>query len=482
VADSRVRFADCTLRDGEQAPGVFFTLQEKLAIAGLLDAAGVDILDAGMPSVSNEERETLAALVAQRYRATVAATVRALRSDIDLAVECGISEVFLFMPVSPQHLKHKFGIDLRQAQRRIEDAVDYAVGQGLRVNFVAEDSVRADPRQLAPVLDRVSELGAATAIICDTVGVMTPRTIAEYINTLRAAMKRPLEFGIHCHNDYGLGTANTLAAVDAGCTLVTSTVNGLGERAGNAVFEEIVCALADLYRANVRIDKAVLQELADTVARASGIFIVPTKPVVGFNVFRHESGVHVDGMLKDLSTYESIDPAPLGRTHEMLLGKHSGGGLVEARLAAKGIGSTPELTRRILERIKLVKVATNKGPMRAMAERLTEMWSRYLAFPEEDFWTIVYDEMARPTARPRAKPAALAVADAPVAVVAAAKPAPAPPADLARPTKTADGSVRTRASALSDALGAGTPQPKPALAQGTRRMPRLTRSRNRATL
>jgi hypothetical protein len=209
---------------------------------------------------------------------------------------------------------------------------------------------------------------------------------------------------------------------------------------------------------------------------------VPTKPVVGFNVFRHESGVHVDGMLKDLSTYESIDPAPLGRTHEMLLGKHSGGGLVEARLAAKGIGSTPELTRRILERIKLVKVATNKGPMRAMAERLTEMWSRYLAFPEEDFWTIVYDEMARPTARPRAKPAALAVADAPVAVVAAAKPAPAPPADLARPTKTADGSVRTRASALSDALGAGTPQPKPALAQGTRRMPRLTRSRNRATL
>jgi len=387
---------------------VFFSLEEKLAIADLLDAAGVDILDAGMPSVSKEERETLAALVAQKYRATVAATVRALRTDIDLAIACGVTEVFLFMPVSPQHLKHKFGIDLRQAQRRIEDAVGYAVVKGLRVHFVAEDSVRADPLQLAPVLDRVSELGAVTAIICDTVGVMTPQTIDKYVRTLREGMKRPLNFGIHCHNDYGLGTANTLAAVNAGCTLVTSTVNGLGERAGNAVFEEVVCALDDLYRAELRIDKMMLTRLSDAVARASGMFIVPTKPVVGYNVFRHESGVHVDGMLKDPSTYESISPTPLGRTHEFLFGKHSGGGLVEVRLAEKGIAFTPDLIQRILERVKTAKVSTNKGPLRAMAERLTEVWSRYLSFSEEDFWTIVYDEMSRTVGRPRAKANAIA--------------------------------------------------------------------------
>lgn len=404
MANSRIRFVDCTLRDGEQAPGVFFTLAEKLAIADQLDAAGVDIFDAGMPAVSKEERQTLAALVARKYRATVAATVRALRPEIDLAIECGVTEVFLFMPVSPPHLKHKFGIDLHEAQRRIEDAVGYAVSRGLRVNFVAEDSVRADPRQLAPVFDRVSELGAVSAIICDTVGVMTPQTMGGYVRTLREHMTRPLELGIHCHNDYGLGTANTLAAVEAGCTLVTSTVNGLGERAGNAVFEEVVCALGDLYRAELRIDKMMLTRLSETVARASGMFIVPTKPVVGYNVFRHESGVHVDGMLKDPSTYESISPDPLGRTHELLLGKHSGAGLIEARLTAKGIESTPELTRRILERIKAVKVATNKAPLRAMAERLTELWSRYLSFPEEEFWAIVYDEMAPAAGRPRGKP------------------------------------------------------------------------------
>jgi methanogen homocitrate synthase len=395
VPDAKISFADCTLRDGEQAPGVFFTTEEKLAIADLLDEAGVDILDAGMPSVSREERETLAALVAQNYRARVAATVRAMRLDIDLALDCGVREVFLFMPVSPQHLKHKFGIDLRQAQRRIDEALSYAVDQGLRVHFVAEDTVRADPRQLAPVFDRVAEYGAASIVICDTIGVMNPQTIAEYIRSLREKMKRTIPMGIHCHNDYGLGTANTLAAISAGCTLVTSTVNGLGERAGNAAFEEVVCALGDLYGAELRIDKRVLTRLSEAVARASGVFLTPTKPVVGFNVFRHESGVHVDGMLKDPSTYESICPKSLGRVHEMLVGKHSGCGLIEARLAAKGIDATPELALRILERIKATKVSTNKGPMRAMAVRLNEFWSRYLSFSEEDFWAIVTHEMTR---------------------------------------------------------------------------------------
>jgi isopropylmalate/homocitrate/citramalate synthase len=405
VTDSRIQFADCTLRDGEQAPGVFFTLEEKLAIAALLDAAGVDIIDAGMPSVSKEERATLTALVAQNHRAAIAATVRALRGDIDLALACGVKEVFLFMPVSPQHLQHKFGIDLARARERIDDAVGYAVSNGLRVHFVAEDSVRADPRQIAAVFDRVSELGAVSAIICDTVGVMTPQTMDRYVRTLRASMRRPLTLGIHCHNDYGLGTANTLAAIGAGCTLVTSTVNGLGERAGNAVFEEVVCALDDLYRAELRIDKLSLSQLSDAVAQASGMFVVPTKPVVGYNVFRHESGVHVDGMLKDPSTYESICPKPLGRSHELVLGKHSGGGLIELMLAEKGISSSPELTQRILDRVKVAKVATNKGPMRAMAARLTELWARHLSFSEEEFWAIVYDEMSGSFARRRARAA-----------------------------------------------------------------------------
>ena len=419
MTDSRIVFADCTLRDGEQAPGVFFTLEEKLAIAAMLDATGVDLIDAGMPSVSKEERAALAALVARNLRARVAATVRALRSDVDLAVECGVKEVFLFMPVSPQHLQHKFCIDLDTARTRIDDAVGYAVERGLRVHFVAEDSVRAEPQHIAQVFDRVAELGAVSAIICDTVGVMTPQTIERYVRTLRAHMTRTLTLGIHCHNDYGLATANTLAAVSAGCTLVTSTVNGLGERAGNAVFEEVVCALDDLYDAEVAIDKSMLRPLSQAIAQISGMFIVPTKPVVGHNVFRHESGVHVDGMLKDPSTYESICPEPLGRDHEYVLGKHSGSGLIDVLLAEKGIACTPEQTTRILDRVKAVKTSTNKAPLRVMAARLDELWSRHLSFCEEDFWAIVYEETARGLLRSRGRGILFACGSRQIAVPAA---------------------------------------------------------------
>lgn len=393
MQNEKIRFVDCTLRDGEQAPGVFFTLEEKLAIADLLDAAGVDILDAGMPSVSDEERASLEALLDRGYRATIAATVRALRQDVDLALACGLKEAFLFMPVSPQHLKHKFGLTLEEAQPRIEEAVDYAVSNGLRVHFVAEDTVRADPAQLAPILDRVGNLGAASAIICDTVGVMRPQTMTGYVNDLTHHMESDIALGVHCHNDYGLATANTLAAIGAGCTLVTGTVNGLGERAGNAPLEEVICALDNLYGMKLDIDKSILPRLCETVASASGVFLTPTKPVVGLNVFRHESGVHVDGMLKDPSTYESINPEQLGRRHQFLLGKHSGRGLVEVLLAREGIEAPPEVITRILERVKSAKVSRDKTPFREMTERLQQFWSDHLSFSEDQFREIAREEL-----------------------------------------------------------------------------------------
>ncbi|MGH9752639.1 MAG: LeuA family protein, partial [Blastocatellia bacterium] len=328
-------------------------------------------------------------------RSTIAATVRALRDEIDLALAIGLKEVFLFMPVSPQHLQHKFGLTLEQARRRIEEAIDHAIARGLRVHFVAEDTVRADPVEVAAVFDRASELGATTAIVCDTVGVMRPEKMTEYVATLTRHMKSKIALGVHCHNDYGLGTANTLAAVGAGCSMVTGTVNGLGERAGNAPLEEVICALEGLYDRKLGIDKSVLTRLCETVAAASGVFLTPTKPIVGLNVFRHESGVHVDGMLKDPSTYESIDPASLGRTHEFLLGKHSGRGLVETLLAREGIKAAPEVVLRILERVKFAKSSRDKSPFPEMAERLRQFWSNHLSFGEDQFWEIAREELAK---------------------------------------------------------------------------------------
>lgn len=386
-------FVDCTLRDGEQAPGVFFTLEEKLEIADLLDHAGVDLLDAGMPSVSLEERRTVEALLERGYRATIAGTVRAVPSDIDLAADIGLRHVFLFMPVSPQHLKHKFGIDLRGAWPRIESALDKAITRNLKVSFVAEDSVRADPAELAPLLDRTHELGASSAILCDTVGVMRPDTMEAYVRNLKSRMSSNISLGVHCHNDYGMGTANTLAAVHAGCDIITATVNGLGERAGNAALEEVVCALEDLYDVELPLDKTVLPHLSEKVALASGVFLAPTKPIVGLNVFRHESGVHVDGMLKDPSTYESIAPEKLGRHHEFLLGKHSGRGLVETKLAGRNLKLDPDKIDRILQRVKVAKESRNKAPFAEMAQILTRFCSQQLSFSELEFWQIVKEEM-----------------------------------------------------------------------------------------
>jgi isopropylmalate/homocitrate/citramalate synthase len=248
---------------------------------------------------------------------------------------------------------------------------------------------------MAAVFDRASEMGATTAIVCDTVGVMRPEEMNRYVGALRSHMGSDIALGVHCHNDYGLATANTLAAVGAGCSMVTATVNGLGERAGNAPIEEVICALEGLYDRKLGMDKSVLPRLCETVAAASGVFLTPTKPIVGLNVFRHESGVHVDGMLKDPSTYESINPEPLGRKHEFLLGKHSGRGLVETLLAREGIEAAPEVVLRILERVKLAKSSRDKSPFPEMAERLRQFWGRHLSFGEDQFWEIAREELAR---------------------------------------------------------------------------------------
>jgi isopropylmalate/homocitrate/citramalate synthase len=222
---------------------------------------------------------------------------------------------------------------------------------------------------------------------------MRPDTMEAYVRAVRERMNSDMALGIHCHNDYGLGTANTLASIRGGCTLITATVNGLGERAGNAPLEEVICALEDLYGTKVPIHRSVLPALCEKVAALSGVFLTPTKPVVGLNVFRHESGVHVDGMLKDPSTYESIDPAKLGQRHQFLLGKHCGRGLIETLLANRGWVAGSEAVDRILERVKVAKESRSKAPFAEMWERLSRFWSEHLSFSEEEFWRIVEEEM-----------------------------------------------------------------------------------------
>src|SRR5579871_1868824 len=258
----RVEVIHCTLRDGEQAPGVWFTPSEKVALAKLLDASGVDLLDAGFPAACDEEVETMQEMRRARLRAGIAATARAVTADVAAAERARAQEVFLFLPISDLRLHTGLGIDRREARRRLRAAAEEVVSRGMGLNIVFEDACRADPRwviQLASALDAV---GPRRFVVCDTVGAAMPATIARLFETLRRAIDPRLILCTHCHNDFGLATANTLAAVGAGAAAVTCTVNGLGERAGNADLAEVVAALSHLYDVAHGIDPASLPRLA----------------------------------------------------------------------------------------------------------------------------------------------------------------------------------------------------------------------------
>ena len=319
---------DETMRDGEQAPGVVFSLQQKMELARLMDEAGVGIIDLGFPVVSVEEQETVRAIAGLGLKAETGVTLRAKKEDIDCALKLGIRRGFVFTPTSYLHIKVKFGIDPREHQKAVLETIKYAVDSGMDLCFISEDTTRSDPDYVIPMFNQVVELGVDKLMITDTVGVMVPATMRRFVANIIGRCPRGIRFGIHCHNDFGLATANTLAAVEAGVIMPTVTINGIGERAGNASFEETVMALELIYKIKTGIDLKKIMELSQRVEFFSGLPVPPNKAVVGYNAFRHESGIHVHAMLKELKTYETFPPELLGRQHEFVLGKHSGRSLL----------------------------------------------------------------------------------------------------------------------------------------------------------
>lgn len=341
---------DTTLREGEQTPYVNFTLQEKLEIARLLDQVGVEMIEAGDPSVSPSIAAAVEKIAAQGFKAEVVAHSMATKKGIDRAKDSGAGRVAIFYATSKIHLDAKLHKSQEQAIEIICEHIAYARSLGLKVRYTPEDATRTDFDFLVGVCNGAIQAGADRISFADTLGIMQPHEMYERVRALRENLL-PCKMDLHCHNDYGLALANAMAGIRAGADCIHTTVNGLGERTGIPDLAETVIAynnLEGLPQYNIQ----PLVPISTYIEKISGFFLAPNKPITGQNAFSHKSGVHTNGVLKDSRTYEPFDPAMLGRERKIIIDKYTGKSAVAARLDQYGIEVSSAELEVIVSRIK----------------------------------------------------------------------------------------------------------------------------------
>lgn len=360
-----IEICDVTLRDGEQTPGVVFTREEKIAIAEKLDSIGVEVIEAGFPVVSDTEEAIVREIAHLGLDARVCCLARSVAKDVDVALRCDVDFVSIFIATSDLHLKYKYHKTFEEAESCALDVLDYAKDHGLTVRFAAEDATRTDIETLKTIFKEAEEHGADYVSIADTVGILNPSTAFYLVNEIKKTVKTKV--CIHCHNDLGMAVANTISGAEAGAFQLHTTVNGIGERCGNASLEELLVALRVEYGVE-RYDVSQLMELSRLVEQYSGLPIPRTKPIVGANAFSHESGIHVAAVLENPMTYELFLPEMVGAKREIIIGKHTGSKALKGVLQKMGYELTREQMCTILDKVKKCSEAKKK----VTCDRLTE--------------------------------------------------------------------------------------------------------------
>ncbi|WP_309493052.1 homocitrate synthase family protein [Candidatus Hecatella orcuttiae] len=347
--NGQIQICDTTLRDGHQTPGVVFTVEEKVEIAKLLDEIGIHQIEAGVPVSSPREEEALRRIVKEVKHASVMGWCRAVPRDVDSVVRCGADAVTVSMATSDLHLKHKLKISRQEAIERMKQSVLKAKSAGLYVSVTAEDGTRTSYEALLQFTQAAKEAGADRLRLADTVGAMHPTAVSSLVRRLLKDGGLPIE--IHAHNDLGLAVANSFAAVEGGASWISTTVNGLGERAGNAALEPVVVGLKFLYRKDLGLNLKRLPELSSLVEKASGIPVGHFAPIVGANMFNHSSGIHVHGLISHPRTYQLVVPEDVGREMNITIDKYSGKAAVQAKLERLGISFPEKLVDQLRERL-----------------------------------------------------------------------------------------------------------------------------------
>ncbi|MGQ9691167.1 MAG: 2-isopropylmalate synthase, partial [Thermoproteota archaeon] len=345
-----------TLRDGEQTPGVALTPQDKIKIARQLDALGVPVIEAGFPATSPGEEEAIKLIVKEGLNSEIAVLSRSSKTDIEKAASTGAKRIHLFIATSDIHLEKKLKISREEAIRRAVESIDLAKSYGMKIEFSAEDATRTSIDFLVEFYKKVEEAGASIVDIPDTVGVAIPLAMREIVRKVREAIRIPI--AVHCHNDMGLAVANTLAGIESGAMETHVTVNGLGERAGNASLEEVAVALKFLYGVETGIRFEEIYNTSRLVFSITGVGIPVNKPIVGENAFSHESGIHTHGVISSPETYEPINPEFVGAKRKLVAGKHAGMHGITAQLEELGYKPSEEELRKIL---RIVKDLGDKG-------------------------------------------------------------------------------------------------------------------------
>jgi homocitrate synthase NifV len=369
-----IRIDDTTLRDGEQTAGVVFANHEKIRIARLLEEVGVHQIEVGIPAMGGDEKETIAQIVKMGLKTSILAWNRAVIDDLNHSLDCGVDAVAISMSTSDIHIEHKLAKSRQWVLDQVKMSVAYAKSKNLYVSVNAEDASRSDLDFLVRFGLAAKEEGADRLRFCDTLGILDPFDTYNVIRFLTKATG--LEIEMHTHDDFGMATANALAGIKAGATYVNTTVNGLGERAGNAALEEVVMALKYLGKVDVGLNTSRFRELSEYVAAASSRTIPAWKSIVGTNVFAHESGIHADGVIKNPLNYEAFAPEDVGLERQIVVGKHSGSRAVYRKFQEFGL----ELSQADCDAVLAMVRATAVELKRALFDKeLMYIYQDYLA-------------------------------------------------------------------------------------------------------